>query len=196
MCKACEIHLVIHFVTNDDDIAERVRILREKGTDKYSFLTDNLTRGYYEYVDIGNSYVQSNILGALGVSQLAKLDYMNARRREIALRYKEEFRNIEDLDFMRLTQGSDHNWHLFGILVPADHRFWILDALRDEGVMANVHYTPLHRNRHYEELGTDEDFPGSMKFYNRLLRIPIYPSMDDATVNAVISAVKKVFNVE
>jgi len=51
-------------VTNDDAIAERVKILREKGTDKYSFLTDNQTRGYYEYVDIGMSYVQSNINGA------------------------------------------------------------------------------------------------------------------------------------
>lgn len=60
--------------TNDDAIADRIKILREKGTDKYSFLTDNLTRGYYEYVDIGNSYVQSNILGALGgVTQLKKI---------------------------------------------------------------------------------------------------------------------------
>ena len=182
------------FVTNDDKIAERVRILREKGTDKYSFLTDNQTRGYYEYVDIGNSYVQSNVLGAMGVSQLAKLDGMNARRKEIAERYKKEFSDIEGLDLMRLTEGSDHNWHLFGILVPAEHRFWILDALRAEGVLANVHYTPLHRNRHYQELGTDEDFPGSMEFYNRLLRVPIYPTLDDKAVDLIITAVKKVFN--
>lgn len=182
-------------VTDDDAIAERVKILREKGTDKYSFLTDNLTRGYYEYVDIGNSYVQSNILGAMGVTQLAKLDRMNATRRKIAQRYLNEFKDIPGLEFMRLTEGSDHNWHLFGILVPAEHRFWILDALRAEGVMVNVHYTPLHRNKHYQSLGTDKDFPGSMAFYNRLLRIPVYPTLPDEHVEIIIEAVKKVFNV-
>lgn len=181
-------------VTDDDQIAEKVRIMREKGTDKYSFLTDNQTRGYYEYVDIGNSYVQSNILGALGFTQLSKLDRMNERRKEIAERYKKELNGIEGLNFLRITENSNHNWHLFGILVSPEHRFWILDALRAEGVMANVHYTPLHRNKHYKKLGTDEDFPGSLAFYNQLLRIPIYPSLRDAQVDLIIRAVKKVFN--
>lgn len=180
--------------TDDDKIAEKVRIMREKGTDKHSFLTDNQTRGYYEYVDIGNSYVQSNILGALGVTQLSKLDRMNARRKEIAERYKRELKGIEGLNFLRVTEDSDHNWHLFGILVPAEHRFWILDALRAEGIMANVHYTPLHRNKHYQHLGKDQDFPGSLAFYNRLLRIPIYPSLTEEQVDLIIKGVKKVFN--
>jgi dTDP-4-amino-4,6-dideoxygalactose transaminase len=179
--------------TNDDAIAERVKILREKGTDKYSFLTDNVTRGYYEYVDIGNSYVQSNILGALGITQLMKLDWMNKRRKEIAERYKKEMGGIEGLDFMRITEGAEHNWHLFGILVPAEEKYWIMDALRAEGVMANVHYTPLHRNKFYSGLTTDEESPGSMEFFSRLLRLPIYPSLTNDEVEKVIVAVKKVF---
>jgi dTDP-4-amino-4,6-dideoxygalactose transaminase len=179
--------------TNDGLIADRIKILREKGTDKYSFLTDNVTRGYYEYVDIGNSYVQSNILGALGVTQLAKLDWMNIRRKEIAVRYKNELSGINGLDFMRITEGADHNWHLFGILVPADEKYWIMDALRAEGIMANVHYTPLHRNKFYFGMTTDEKSPGSMEFFSRLLRLPIYPSLTDEEVEKVILAVKKVF---
>jgi len=179
--------------TNDDVIADRIKILREKGTDKYSFLTDNVTRGYYEYVDIGNSYVQSNILGALGVTQLAKLDWMNQRRREIAVRYKQELAEIVGLDFMRITDGAEHNWHLFGILVPAEDKYWIMDALRAEGVMANVHYTPLHRNKYYNGLTTDEESPGAMEFFSRLLRLPIYPSLTNEEVQRVIMAVKKIF---
>jgi len=181
------------FTTNDDTIADRIKILREKGTDKYSFLTDNATRGYYEYVDIGNSYVQSNILGALGVTQLAKLDWMNNRRREIAIHYKKELSGIAGLDFMRLTNGSEHNWHLFGILVPEKHRYWIMDALRAEGVMSNVHYTPLHRNKFYKDLATDMEMPGSMVFFSRLLRLPIYPSLTPIEIENVIKAVKKTF---
>lgn len=180
-------------VTNDDEIAERVKVLREKGTNKFSFLTDNITRGYYEYVDIGMSYVQSNINGAMGITQLRKLDKMNQRRRDIAMKYKKELSGIEGLEFMRLTEGSDHNWHLFGILVPADDKYFIMDALRAEGVMANVHYTPLHRNAYYSSLGVDEDFPGSMEFFSKLLRLPIYPSLTDEQVDNIILATKKVF---
>jgi dTDP-4-amino-4,6-dideoxygalactose transaminase len=179
--------------TNDDAIADRIKILREKGTDKYSFLTDNKTRGYYEYVDIGNSYVQSNILGALGVTQLAKLDQANARRKEIADFYITELENIAGINFIRITEGAIHNWHLFGILVPADNKYWIMDALRSEGIMCNVHYTPLHRNKYYQHLATDIQMPGSMAFFNSLLRLPLYPSLSQVEMKFVIDGVKKVF---
>ena len=182
------------FVTNDDAIADRVKILREKGTDKYSFLTDNKDRGYYEYVDTGMSYVQSNINGALGISQIKKLDWMNKERKAIADYYKKELAGIPGLDFMRITEGSDHNWHLFGILVPAEEKYWIMDAVRAEGVMSNVHYTPLHRNSFYAELAKDEEMPGSMQFFERLLRLPIYPSITPKERLNVVFAIKKIWS--
>lgn len=181
-------------VTNDEEIAEKVKILREKGTDKYSFLTDNVTRGYYEYVDIGNSYVQSNINGALGVSQLKKLDWMNAVRKKIAAFYLKELSGIPNLDFVRVPEYVDHNWHLFGILVQAQDKYWIMDALRAEGVMCNVHYTPLHRNKYYSNLSEDLKMSGSMEFFNELLRLPIYPSLSEEEKGNVVSAVKKIFS--
>lgn len=181
-------------VTNNDELAARIRIMREKGTDKYAFLTDNKTRGYYEYVDIGNSFVQSNINGAMGITQLARLEAMNGRRREIAEYYRSELSGIEGLEFMAVTEGAEPNWHLFGILVPPEHRYWVMDALRAEGVLANVHYTPLHRNKYYSQLGSDEDFPNSMAFFNRLLRVPIYPSLSGKEQQLVVEAVRKVFD--
>lgn len=180
-------------VTDDDAIAERVKILREKGTDKYSFLTDNKTRGYYEYVDIGNSYVQSNILGALGLSQLKKLDWMNEERKKIAQFYLSELKGIYGLDFLRVPDHDETNWHLFGILVPSDHKYWIMDALRAEGVMSNVHYTPLHRNRYYSHLANDSEMPGSNEFFSRLLRLPLYPSLTRVERECIVESVKKVF---
>lgn len=182
------------FVTNNEEIADRVKIMREKGTDKYSFLTDNVTRGYYQYVAKGSSYVQSNINGAMGITQLARLNAMNAQRKAIAEFYLTELSGIDGLDFIKITEGAEHNWHLFGLLVPPEQRYWIMDALRAEGIMANVHYTPLHRNEYYKHLGTDEDFPGSMAFFNRLLRIPIYPSLSKGDQEKVVEAVHKVFS--
>ena len=180
-------------VTNDDALADRVKIMREKGTDKYSFLTDNQTRGYYQYVDKGSSYVQSNINGALGLTQLARLEEMNNSRRETAAFFLSELKGIEGLDFLQITEEAQTNWHLFGLLVPAERRYWIMDALRAEGVLANVHYTPLHRNRYYQHLGTDEDFPGAMQFFGRLLRLPIFPYMPTGEKEFCVAAVKKIF---
>jgi len=181
-------------VTDNDEIAERVKILREKGTNKYSFLTDNITRGYYEYVDIGNSYVQSDILGALGTSQLKKLGWMNAERNKIAQFYLNELKNIDGLEFLRVPDYVESNWHLFGILVPSDHKYWIMDALRAEGVMANVHYTPLHRNKFYSALATDNQMVGSMVFFSKFLRLPIYPSLNQDEREKVVKATIKVMN--
>lgn len=179
--------------TNDDELAARIRILREKGTDKYTFITENKTRGFYEYVDTGNSYVQSNILGALGVSQIKKLDRMNDIRHRIAQYYLENMKGLNGLEFMKIPREVKTNWHIFGILVPADHRFWVLDALREEGVIANVHYSPLHQNRLYKDLATDAQMPGTIEFYNRFLRLPLYPSISDTEMENVVKAVRKVF---
>lgn len=181
-------------VTDDDAVAARIRVLREKGTDKHTFITENRTRGFYEYVDTGNSYVQSNILGALGVSQLSKIEMMNGLRKAIANQYLENLRGTPGLEFIRRTEGAETNWHIFGILVPPEHRYWIMDALRAEGVMANVHYSPLHMNRFYSHLATDDEMPGSMEFFNRFLRLPLYPSLTEAERANVVAAVKKVFN--
>ncbi len=180
------------FVTNDDKIAEKVIIMREKGTDKQSFLVDNKDRGYYQYVDIGNSYVQSNINGALGITQLEKLDWMNKKRKEIAEYYLKQLKNVKNLNLPVVDKNKKRNWHLFDIHVPPKDKYWIMDALRAEGVYANVHYTPLHRNKFYSHLGNDEDFPGSMEYFGGLLRIPIYPSLTMQERKLVVKAVRKV----
>ena len=179
-------------VTNDDEIANNVTTMREKGTNKQSFLVDCKTRGFYEYVDIGSSYVMSNLLGSLGISQLKKIQWMTQKRTEIAEYYKDNLKELINLDFLKLTDDSENNWHIFGILVPPEHRYWIMDALRAEGVYSNVHYTPLHRNKFYSHLGTDDDFPNSMKFFSGLLRLPIYPSLTEIEREFVVKATIKI----
>lgn len=179
-------------ITNDDDLAKLATFIREKGTNKQSFLVDNKTRGFYEYETIGSSFVQSNLLGALGVTQLKKIDWITNERKKIAEFYLEGLKELSNLKFLKITEGAEPNWHLFGILVPEEHRYWIMDALRAEGVMANVHYTPLHRNKFYKGLATDEELPNSMKFFGRLLRLPIYPSLKQEEREKVVEATRKV----
>lgn len=181
-------------VTDNDEIAEKVKIMREKGTTKYNFLSGNITRGFYEYVDIGNSYVQSNINGALGVSQLNKIEEINKVRNDIAEYYLKNLKGIPGIDFLRVTGNSKTNWHIFGILVPPENKLWVMDALRAEGIMANIHYNPLHCNKFYHHLASDNEMPGAMKFFSRLLRLPLYPSLTITERKLIVDAVIKIFN--
>ena len=104
-----------------------------------------------------------------------------------------KLKGISGLGFIRIPDYAEHNWHLFGILVPPEERYWVMDALRAEGIMANVHYSPLHLNRFYSGLATDEEMPGAIEFFSRLLRLPLYPSLTEAEQEYVVTAVKKVF---
>jgi dTDP-4-amino-4,6-dideoxygalactose transaminase len=183
-------------VTDDDAIAAKVITAREKGTDKYFYLNDPEKKGYYEYVSKGNSYVQSNILGALGRSQLRKLESMNLQRKTIAEHYIREFRNLQDVGLPKVTDKAKTNWHLFYLLVPPGIKKWFIEAICAEGVTANIHYNPLHINKYYKEICKfdPDEFPNAMKFYNSLIRIPLYPAMKDTEVEDVVKAVKKVMS--
>ena len=182
-------------VTNDDKIAELAKFIREKGTNKQSFLIDNKSRGFYEYETIGSSFVQSNILGGLAITQLEKIDWITAERTRIADFYLENLKDLPNIKFNRITDGAVNNWHIFGILVPPENRYLIMDALRAEGIMANVHYTPLHRNKFYKGLAIDEEMQGSMKYFGSLLRLPIYPSLTQEEREKVIEATRKVIGI-
>lgn len=180
-------------VTDNDDIAEKVKTMRDKGTNKYTFLSNNKTIGYYEYIDVGHSYVQSNILGALGSSQIDKIDAMNSKRDVIAKFYIKNLSDIEEIQLPQIPQHMKTNWHVFYILVPEGSRAWVMSALLAEGIHVNVHYSPLHMNKYYKHLGSDNEFPGAVRLYNRLLRIPIYPSLSVEDTANIVAAIRKVF---
>ncbi len=180
-------------VTNDDEIAERIKLMREKGTDKYSYLTNATKLGYYEYVDIGNSYVASNILGALGVTQIKKIDWMNSERDKIAQYYIKELSGVKGISMPVIPEYAKTNWHVFYIKLETCDVKWAMEALKAEGIHTNVHFSPLHLNKFYKKYGTDKDFPGSVDFFKGLLRLPIYPSLTKQEQELVVKAVKKVF---
>ena len=180
--------------TDDDALAERIVVAREKGTDKHRFLSNPGMTGYYEYVARGNSYVQSNLLGALGRSQLRKLDRMNARRAEIAEYYLDALAGLDGVRLPATTDGARTNWHLFYLLVPPGLKDRMIEGLRAEGIAANIHYHPLHLNPYYREICEFEEgaFPNATAFFNALVRLPMFPGMSDEDARAVVAAVRTV----
>ena len=179
-------------VTNDDELAERAYVLRDKGTNKRSFI-DQKDLGYYEYQMLGNSYVQSDILGALALSQLKKLDWMNRQRSEHATYLSNGLSGIKDLELPGLDADVESNWHLYSVRVPEDRLLEFRDELNNEGVGCNTHYHPLHINSLYKDLGYNENnFPNATRVFRTLLRLPMYPQLTREELDRIVEAVWKV----
>ena len=180
-------------VTNDKQIAEKAYIIREKGTNKRQFITGSNKLGYFEYQIKGNSYVQSDILGALALSQLKKLDWMNEKRSQHAEYLNKGLSGIKGIKLPFISKDVQTNWHIYAIRVPEGRLIKFRDALNAEGIGCNTHYHPLHINSLYKNLDYgEEDFPNSNKVYRTLLRLPMYPQLTKVELDDIISAVSKV----
>lgn len=183
-------------VTNDAKIAEKAYIMREKGTNKRSMVVSGQNIGYFEYQSIGNSYVQSNILGALAGSQLKKLDWMNEKRAQHAGYLNAGLQGVDGIETPFVAKDVTTNWAIYAIRVLNGKLLEVRDALRLEGIECNTHYHPLHINSYYKNMlhCRDEDFPNANKVYSTLLRLPMYPQLTREDLGDMISAVKKVMN--
>lgn len=182
-------------VTNNKDFADKIRIMRDKGTDKYHKdfqIRDGKKRGYYDYVSVGGSYVQSDILAAVALEQFRKIDKIHQMRTKIADQLTKGLGEAK-VSLPQVPDNVKSNWHLYLIQVPQEKRDWFIDALNAEGIGANHHYFPLNRTTLYKQFGYKEgDFPGAEKFADSIVRLPIYPQLTKQEQDNIIRAVIKV----
>jgi dTDP-4-amino-4,6-dideoxygalactose transaminase len=170
--------------TNSDELASRLRRFRSHGTVPLP------ERGgwYYEVVETGFNYRLTDVQAALGSSQLRKLHRFLARRRELAARYR---RMLDGMPVV-LPPGDvgdrRHAYHLFTIQVEARRK--VYEQLRASGIGVQVHYVPLYRHPLLADLGPPERFPNCERAYDRLLSLPMFPSMSDADQDAVVAALE------
>lgn len=180
-------------VTNDDGVAEKAYIAREKGTNKRKLILGKQDMGYFEYQAKGNSYVQSDILGALALSQLKKLDWMNKQRRIHAEYLNQRLTGIEGIELPYVSEDVETNWAIYTVRILNGKLTQVRDALNAEGIGCNTHYHPLHINSYYKTMGNfkDDDFPNANKVYKTLLRLPMYPQLTRNDLDDIVTAVKK-----
>ena len=110
------------------------------------------------------------------------------------MKYINAFRNLKSVKLRSKDINYESNWHLFYVLVDPENKNWILEALSAEGIGVNIHYSPLHINSYYNRVCEFDrnELKGSVQFFNRLIRLPMYPSLSDEQVDLVIKAVVKV----
>ena len=180
--------------TNDETLYKHLLRLRTHGiTNKPGDFTapyaDEPERGgwYMELQELGYNYRLTDFQAALATSQLGRADTMLQRRRDIAGRYDEAFKNSAVITIAPPTDVG-HAYHLY--VVQVDDRKGLYDYLRTQNVMAQVHYVPVHLMPYYRQFGWQPgDFPHAERYYARCLSLPMFPTLTDDEQATVIEAV-------
>ncbi len=186
-------------VTNDDELAARIRLMRSHGM---TTLTWDRHRGHawdYDVVELGYNYRLDEIRSAIGLAQLAKLDRNNARRRQLTSLYHQAFTRL--IPFLALPFTSHRGQsaaHLLPILIPdVVDRIWVLEQLKQDGIQASHHYPPVHRFSAYQQLSAERkpDLPITENVSERQVTLPLYPTMSDEDVHMVVKSVQRALGI-
>lgn len=175
-------------VTNDAEIARRLRELRHHGVtrDRARMVHDVDGPWYYEQTVLGYNCRISDIHCALGVSQMRRIDEFVARRNELARRYEEQLDGLP-LEWQAAPEGGRSAFHLFVINVEAEIRHDAFVKMREGGVGVNVHYIPIHLHPFYRSRGFGPgDFPAAEAYYRRALTLPLFPALNEADQDVVV----------
>lgn len=181
--------------TNDGALYAKLMTLRSHGiTRDPAKLTRNDGPWYQEQQSLGYNYRITDLQCALGVSQAKKFPRFLARRREIAAMYDAGFAKLERIAPLRVRDGVTSAYHLYVIrfLDGADKRKAAYLALREGGILPQVHYVPVHLHPDYAPFVAGQAFPGADAYYAGCLSIPMYPALTDADVKRVIDAVGEI----
>ncbi len=179
---------------NDQRFMERAEILREKGTNRSKFLRGEVDK--YTWVDVGSSYLLSDILAAFLYAQLENLEETNKKRKAVFDFYYENLKDMEKAGKLRLPIIPDNcetNYHLFHIILPSqDHRNDLMQKMKTAGVHTTFHYVPLHNSPMGSKYGyKDGDLPVTENLSGRLLRLPLYPHLEKEELEIVVTTLRK-----
>ncbi len=171
--------------TRDDKTAARMRELRSHG----------MKRGvssepwHYEMQEIGWNYRMPDILCALGISQLKKLEQFWNRRNVIAAKYDRLLAPLAPVVRPVPRGNSPHGLHLYSLLIDftalKTTRAKFMNELKQRGIGSQVHYIPVHTQPYYRARYGEKKLPGAEAYYSRCLSIPLYPSLNDEDVKRV-----------
>jgi UDP-4-amino-4,6-dideoxy-N-acetyl-beta-L-altrosamine transaminase len=184
-------------LTNDELLASRIRRLRSHGitNDKSQMLKrPNAEIWNYQQIELGFNYRMTDIHAALGLSQLKRLDDYVAKRHEIARRYDLALKSLP-IALPNQKPSNYTSYHLYPIRVVEGRckrtQKQIYNYLWEQGIAANLHYIPVHRQPYYESRGFKVgDFPEAERAHKELITLPIFPILSLVDHDAVIDALR------
>ena len=185
-------------LTNDAQLATRMRLLRSHGITRDPELMENESEGdwYYQQIVLGFNYRITDIQAALGTSQMRRLDEFVARRQRLAERYDTLLRDLP-LTLPWRHPDSYSAFHLYVVRLQLDrigkNQRQVFEELRQQGIGVNLHYIPVHTQPYYRRLGFKPgDFPQAEQYYQEAISLPLYAGLSDIEQDQVVRALKEV----
>lgn len=178
-------------LVNDDDYSERSEVIREKGTNRKQFFKGEVDK--YGWVDIGSSFLPSELNAALLLSQLEELDLIQSRRIKIWEKYQEGLKNLGEqgiIGLPYLPSYATNNAHMFYLLCQSSsERDDLIEYCKYYGIKLVFHYSSLHKSDYFLSKHDGRDLPNSDRYTDVLVRLPLYPDLDDSEVEKIISTI-------
>lgn len=173
-------------VTDREIWTKKLRELRWMGISSSTY--DREKQGYnweYEIGELGYKYNPNDILAALALAQLRRIDELNGRRQIIAAKYNELLAGLP----VRLPYPSA-TWHLYVVRVNADKRNKFVDFMRENKISVGVHYKPLYK---YKVFNWSGELPVTEKAWREIVSLPMYPDMDEDTQLYIVDCIERFF---
>ncbi len=184
--------------THDPELARRLRVFRNHGITTDHRQREQQGSWFYEMVDLGYNYRITDIQCALGLSQLRKLPSWVERRQAIARQYDTAWADLEGMAPLSVHQQVSHAYHLYVVRLNTYTlemgRSAAFAQLREQGILANVHYVPVHLHPFYRrQFGTRPgQCPVAEAAYEQILSLPIFPAMSQAEVERVVACARRI----
>ncbi len=174
-------------VINDEQFMERAEIIWEKGTNRSAFFRGEVDK--YGWVDVGSSFLPSEIIAAFLWAQLENLDDIQKKRKEHWQMYYEGLKDLEKVDTFLLPnipEYATNNAHMFYLVLPdMEKRSALIQKLRDNKVHAVFHYLSLHKSPYYASKHDGRELPNCDKFSNCLVRLPLYYELNSEMIGFI-----------
>ena len=177
---------------NDPQYIERAEVIREKGTNRSRFYRGQVDK--YTWVDVGSSYLPSDMLAAYLYAQLEVQEQIQGKRREIWEYYHKHLQDWAEKHDIRFPIVPDHceqAYHMFYLLMPSlEKRQALIAHLKAQNIISAFHYLPLHLSEMGQKFGGKEgDCPVTEDVSERLVRLPFYNDLTEADLTRVVAAI-------
>jgi dTDP-4-amino-4,6-dideoxygalactose transaminase len=179
-------------IVNDDQFIKRSEIIWEKGTNRSAFFRGEIDK--YGWVDIGSSFLPSEIVAAFLYAQLEHLDEIQAKRIELWNLYYEQLKPLAHAGSIRLPDVpayASNNAHIFYILFPdVEKRNACIDHLKNNYILSVFHYLSLHKSPFFQQKHDGRELTETDRYSETLLRVPLYYELEKCAVNRICDLIK------
>lgn len=182
-------------ITNSE-FQKRAEIIREKGTNRSAFFRGEIDK--YGWVDIGSSFLPSDIIAAFLYAQLESLQVIQQKRITLWKTYHSLLKPLEEKGFIKLPvipNYATNNAHMFYIITKTlEHRSKLIEKLKNAGINAVFHYQSLHKSPFYSNIYNGGDLPNSNLYSDTLLRLPMYYELSVEDIQNICSNIAAFYN--